>query len=351
MIERLETIESKYNEISEELMNPEVLSDINKTLKLNKELSDLKESYDAYQELKKIDNDIEADRMVIDDPELGEMVKEEIKELEEKREKLLKDIEIMLLPKDPNDGKNVVIEIRGAAGGDEANIFAGDLYRMYTKYAEKQGWKIEVYNEEPGEAGGYSQIEFLVKGDNVYSKLKYESGAHRVQRVPATETQGRVHTSTATVLAMPEAEDFDFKLDMSEIRIDITRSSGCGGQGVNTTDSAVRLTHIPTGTIVYSQTERSQIKNKEKAIKIMQTRLYDLKLKEQEEKLGVERRSKIGTGDRSEKIRTYNYPQNRVTDHRIGFTTKQLDRVMEGAMDEIIEALITEDQTRKLRGE
>ena len=351
MIERLETIESKYNDISKELMNPEVLSDINKTLKLNKELSDLKESYDAYQKLKKIDNDIEADRMVIDDPELGEMVKEEIKDLEEKKEKLLKDIEIMLLPKDPNDGKNVVIEIRGAAGGDEANIFAGDLYRMYSKYAEKQGWKIEVYNEEPGEAGGYSQIEFLVKGDNAYSKLKYESGAHRVQRVPATETQGRVHTSTATVLAMPEAEDFDFKLDMSEIRIDITRSSGCGGQGVNTTDSAVRLTHIPTGTIVYSQTERSQIKNKEKAIKIMQTRLYDLKLKEKEEAEGVERRDKIGTGDRSEKIRTYNYPQNRVTDHRIGFTTKQLDRVMEGAMDEIIDALITEDQNRKLRGE
>ena len=351
MIERLETIEKKYNDITEELMNPDVLSDINKTLKLNKELSDLKESYDAYQLLKKIDNDIEADKMVVDDPELGEMVKEEIKELEEKKEKLLKDIEIMLLPKDPNDGKNVVIEIRGAAGGDEANIFAGDLYRMYSKYAEKQGWKIEVYNEEPGEAGGYSQIEFLVKGDNVYSKLKYESGAHRVQRVPATETQGRVHTSTATVLAMPEAEEVDFKLDMSEIRIDITRSSGCGGQGVNTTDSAVRLTHIPTGIIVYSQTERSQIKNKEKAIKIMQTRLYDLKMKEQEEKLGVERRSKIGTGDRSEKIRTYNYPQNRVTDHRIGFTTKQLDRVMEGAMDEIIEALITEDQTRKLKGD
>ena len=351
MIERLETIEKKYNDITEELMNPDVLSDINKTLKLNKELSDLKESYDAYQLLKKIDNDIEADKMVVDDPELGEMVKEEIKGLEEKKEKLLKDIEIMLLPKDPNDGKNVVIEIRGAAGGDEANIFAGDLYRMYSKYAEKQGWKIEVYNEEPGEAGGYSQIEFLVKGDNVYSKLKYESGAHRVQRVPATETQGRVHTSTATVLAMPEAEEVDFKLDMSEIRIDITRSSGCGGQGVNTTDSAVRLTHIPTGIIVYSQTERSQIKNKENAIKIMQTRLYDLKMKEQEEKLGVERRSKIGTGDRSEKIRTYNYPQNRVTDHRIGFTTKQLDRVMEGAMDEIIEALITEDQTRKLKGD
>ena len=351
MIERLEAIDKNYNDINKELMNPDVLSDIKKTLELNKELAELKEPYDAYQKLKKIDADIESDKMVIDDPELGEMVKEEIKELEEKKEKLLRDIEIMLLPKDPNDGKNVVIEIRGAAGGDEANIFAGDLYRMYTKYAEKQGWKVEVYNEEAGEAGGYSQIEFLIKGDNVYSKLKYESGAHRVQRVPATETQGRVHTSTATVLAMPEAEEFDYKLDMSEIRIDITRSSGCGGQGVNTTDSAVRLTHIPTGTIVYSQTERSQIKNKEKAIKIMQTRLYDLKMKEQEEKMGVERRSKIGTGDRSEKIRTYNYPQNRVTDHRIGFTTKQLDRVMEGAMDEIIEALIIEDQTRKLKGE
>ena len=351
MLERLQTIEDKYNEITKELMSEEVLSDIKKTLELNKELADLKESYDAYQEYKRIENDIIGAKEIINDPDLGEMAKEELSGLEQRKEKLLKDIEIMLLPKDPNDGKNVIIEIRGAAGGDEANIFAGDLYRMYAKYAEKQGFKVEVYNEEPGEAGGYSQIEFLVKGENVYSKLKYESGAHRVQRVPATETQGRVHTSTSTVLVMPEAEEVDFKLDMSEIRVDITRASGCGGQGVNTTDSAVRLTHIPTGTIVYSQTERSQIKNKEKAIKIMQTRLYDLKIKEQEEKLGVERRSKIGTGDRSEKIRTYNYPQNRVTDHRIGFTTKQLDRVMEGAMDEIIEALITEDQTRKLKGE
>ena len=222
---------------------------------------------------------------------------------------------------------------------------------MYTKYAERQGWKIEIYNEEQGEAGGFSQIEFLVKGDSVYSKLKYESGAHRVQRVPATESQGRIHTSTSTVLVMPEAEEIDFKLDMNEVRVDITRSSGCGGQGVNTTDSAVRLTHIPTGIIVYSQTERSQIKNKEKAIKILQTRLYDLKMREYEEEVGAERRTKIGTGDRSEKIRTYNYPQNRVTDHRIGFTTKQLDRVMDGDLDEIIEALITEDQKRKLKEE
>ena len=222
---------------------------------------------------------------------------------------------------------------------------------MYSKYAERQGWRTEVYTEEQGESGGYSQIEFLVKGDNVYSKLKYESGAHRVQRVPETESQGRVHTSTATVLVMPEAEEVDYTLDMNEVRIDITRSSGCGGQGVNTTDSAGRLTHIPTGLVVYSQTERSQIKNKEKAIKILQTRLYNLKMEEREAELGAERKSKIGTGDRSEKIRTYNYPQNRVTDHRIGFTTKQLDRVMEGAMEEIIDALINEDQTRKLRGE
>ena len=351
MIERLEATLEKYQNLEQELTKPEILGDIKKTKEYSKEMASLEEVVNCYKKYKKILEDIEDTKEMTKDPELGEMAKEELKKLEEEKERLDGQLEILLIPKDPNDDKNIVMEIRGAAGGDEANIFAGDLYRMYSKYAEKQGWKIEVYNEEPGEAGGYSQIEFLVKGDNAYSKLKYESGAHRVQRVPATETQGRVHTSTATVLAMPEAEDFDFKLDMSEIRIDITRSSGCGGQGVNTTDSAVRLTHIPTGTIVYSQTERSQIKNKEKAIKIMQTRLYDLKLKEQEEKLGVERRSKIGTGDRSEKIRTYNYPQNRVTDHRIGFTTKQLDRVMEGAMDEIIEALITEDQTRKLRGE
>ena len=351
MIERLEFIKNRYDEISNELTNPEVLKDIKKSMELSKEQAGLEETVAAYNKYKKVLDNIEDAKEMTKDPELGEMAKEELENLQIEKENLEKEIEILLIPKDPNDGKNVIVEIRGAAGGDEANIFAGDLFRMYTKYSEKQGWKIEVYNEEQGEAGGFSQIEFLIKGDNVYSKLKYESGAHRVQRVPATETQGRVHTSTSTVLVMPEAEEVDFKLDMSEVRIDITRSSGCGGQGVNTTDSAVRLTHIPTGIIVYSQTERSQIKNKEKAIKILQTRLYDLKIKEQEKELGAERKNKIGSGDRSEKIRTYNYPQNRVTDHRIGFTTKQLDRVMEGAMDEIIEALITEDQNRKLKGE
>lgn len=351
MLERLENIETRYNELTEELMRPETISDIKKTLELTKEQASLKEAYEAYQEYKKVLNGIEEAKELIKDPELGEFAKEELIALEEQKIDMDKKMEILLLPKDPNDSKNIIMEIRGAAGGDEGNIFAGDLFRMYTKYAEKEGWKIEILNDEEGEAGGYSQIEYMVKGENVYSKLKYESGAHRVQRVPETESQGRVHTSTATVLVMPEAEEVDCELDMQDVRVDITRASGCGGQGVNTTDSAVRLTHIPTGLVVYSQTERSQIKNKEKAIKILKARLYDLKTREAEEALGTERRSKIGTGDRSEKIRTYNYPQNRVTDHRIGFTVKQLDRVMEGELGEIIEALITEDQARKLRGE
>ncbi len=351
MIERLQNIEKKYNELTEELMKPEVLSDIKKTLSLTKEQASLKDAYEAYQKYKKITNDIEEAKEMIKDPEMSEFAREELEENEKKLEELTSQIEILLLPKDPNDDKNVIVEIRGAAGGDEGNIFAGDLFDMYKKLAEKEGWTVEIMEEEKSEAGGYSLISFMVKGNNVYSKLKYESGAHRVQRVPVTETQGRVHTSTATVLVMPEAEEVDFDLDMNEVRIDITRSSGCGGQGVNTTDSAVRLTHIPTGLVVYSQTERSQIKNKEKAIKILKTRLYDLKMQEREKELGEERKSKIGTGDRSEKIRTYNYPQNRVTDHRIGFTLNTLDRIMDGDIDKVIDALITEDQNRKLRGE
>lgn len=351
MIERLQNIENRYNELNEELMKPENISNIKKTLELTKEQANLKEAYEIFQVYKKLISDIESAEELTKDPELGEFAKEELEEYTKQKEELESKIEILLLPKDPNDGKNVIVEIRGAAGGDEGNIFAGDLFEMYKKLAEKEGWKIEVLDEERSEAGGYSLISFMVKGENVYSKLKYESGAHRVQRVPATETQGRVHTSTATVLVMPEAEELDFELDMSEVRIDITRASGCGGQGVNTTDSAVRLTHIPTGIVVYSQTERSQIKNKEKAIKILQTRLFDYYNQQEQEKLGAERKSKIGTGDRSEKIRTYNYPQNRVTDHRIGFTINALDRVMNGDIDKVIEALITEDQNRKLRGE
>ena len=349
MLERLIAIEEKYNELKEELSKPEVLSNIKKTLELTKEQASLKDAYDAYQKYKKIENDLTEAKEMTKDPELGEYAKEEINKLNSEKEELEKQIEVLLLPKDPNDGKNVIVEIRGAAGGDEANIFAGDLYRMYTKYAEKQGWKIEILSEEHSDAGGYPLVEFMVKGDNVYSKLKYESGAHRVQRVPVTETQGRVHTSTATVLVMPEAEEVDVEINPSDLRIDVYRSTGAGGQCVNTTDSAVRITHLPTNTVVTCQNERSQIQNKERAMQMLRTRLYEAKLREQEEKLGSERRSKIGTGDRSEKIRTYNYPQNRVTDHRIGYTTKNLDRVMEGNLEDIIEALITEDQNRKLK--
>ena len=349
MIERLIAIEEKYNELTEELSKPEILSNIKKTLELQKEQASLKEAYDAYQKYKKTESDLEEAKEMTKDPDLGEFAKEEVNRLNQEKENLESQIEIILLPKDPNDGKNVIVEIRGAAGGDEANIFAGDLYRMYIKYAEKQGWKIEVLSEEHSDAGGYPLVEFMVKGDNVYSKLKYESGAHRVQRVPITETQGRVHTSTATVLVMPEAEEVDVEINPSDLRIDVYRSTGAGGQCVNTTDSAVRITHLPTNTVVTCQNERSQIQNKEKAMQMLRTRLYEAKLREQEEKLGTERRSKIGTGDRSEKIRTYNYPQNRVTDHRIGYTTKNLDRVMEGNLEDIIEALITEDQNRKLK--
>ena len=349
MKERLIAIEEKYNELQTELNKPEVISDVKQMLKLNKESADLKEAYDAYQKLKKIESDLEDASEMTKDPELGEFAKEEINRLTEEKTKLESEIEVMLLPKDPNDDKNVIVEIRGAAGGDEANIFAGDLYRMYTKYAEKEGWKIDILSEEHNDAGGFPLVEFMVKGDRVYSKLKYESGAHRVQRVPVTETQGRVHTSTATVLVMPEAEEVDVEINPNDLKIDVYHSGGAGGQSVNTTDSAVRITHLPTGTVVTCQNERSQVQNKEKAMQILRSRIYEAKIREQEEALGSERRSKIGSGDRSEKIRTYNYPQNRVTDHRIGYTTKNLDRVMEGNLEDIIEALITEDQNRKLK--
>lgn len=350
MIERLELIKTRFDELSQELLNPELMSDYNNMKKISKEHSDLEIIVKKYEKLINIENEITGLKSMINDPEMSAIAKTELEENELKKEQLIQEIEVLLIPKDENDGKNIIMEIRGAAGGDEANIFAGDLFRMYSKYAEKNGWKIEINNADEGTSGGFSQIEFSIKGENVYSKLKFESGSHRVQRVPSTETQGRVHTSTATVLVMPEADEFDFELDMSEVRVDVTRSSGCGGQGVNTTDSAVRLTHIPTGIIVYSQTERSQIKNKEKAIKILKTRLYDKKLQEQLETEGETRRNKIGTGDRSEKIRTYNYPQNRVTDHRINFSVMNLDRVTEGNLDEIINALITEDQRMKLEG-
>ena len=352
MIERLEVTLEKYQALEQELTKPEVLSDIKKTREYSKEMSSLEDIVNCYKKYKKVLAGIEEAKEMVKDSEIGEMAKEELKNLEEEKARLDQELEILLIPKDPNDDKNVVMEIRGAAGGDEANIFAGDLFRMYTRYAEKKGFSYQVYNSVEGTAGGFSQIELIIKGQNAYSILKYESGSHRVQRVPVTESNGRLQTSTATVLVMPEAdEDIDIEINPNDLRIDIYRSSGCGGQGVNTTDSAVRITHLPTNTVVTCQNERSQIQNKEQAMKVLKTRLYELEQQKKLEEEGSQRRSKIGTGDRAEKIRTYNYPQNRVTDHRIGYTTKNFDRVMDGDLDDIINALIQEDQKRKLKGE
>lgn len=353
MMERLETIARRYEELTQILMDPSIASDIKKMTEASKEQASLENAYNLYQEYKKILSGIEEAKELMNekDPEIKEMAELELSELEEKKPLIEEKLHLELIPKDPNDNKNVIVEVRGAAGGDEGNIFAGDLYRMYVKYAEAQGWKVEIMEAQESDAGGYALISFMIKGEGAYSKLKFESGSHRVQRVPKTETQGRVHTSTATVLVMPEAEEVDFELNPGDLRIDTYRASGAGGQHINKTDSAVRITHIPTGTVTTSQDGRSQHDNKDKAMRAMRTKLYEMKLREQEEALGSERRNKIGSGDRAEKIRTYNYPQNRVTDHRIGFTLQQLDRIMEGKLDDIIEALINEDQRLKLAGE
>ncbi len=353
MIDRLETIKKRYEEINEILMDPNITSDIKKMTEITKEQANLEVVYQLYLEYIKMEEGIEEAKELLkeSDPDIVEMAKMELEELEPKFEQLTSRIQIELIPKDPNDDKNVIVEIRGAAGGDEGNIFAGDLYRMYSKYAESQNWKTEILEAMEAEAGGFSNISFMVKGDGVYSKLKFESGSHRVQRVPKTETQGRIHTSTATVLVMPEVEDVDIEINPSDLRIDTYRSSGAGGQHVNTTDSAVRITHIPTGVVASSQDGRSQHDNKDKAMKALRAKIFEKVQQEKEAALGAERKNKIGSGDRSEKIRTYNYPQNRVTDHRIGYTIQQLDRVMEGKIDDIITALINEDQRLKMLGE
>ena len=353
MIERLETIARRYEELNEILMDPSIASDIHKMTEASKEQASLETAYQLYQEYKKVLSGIEEAKELMkeNDPEIKEMAELELSELEEKKPHLEEKLHLELIPKDPNDNKNVIVEVRGAAGGDEGNIFAGDLYRMYVKYAESQGWKVEVMETQESEAGGFSLVSFMVKGEGVYSKLKFESGSHRVQRVPKTETQGRVHTSTATVLVMPEAEEVDVEINPGDLRIDTYRASGAGGQHINKTDSAVRITHLPTGIVASSQDGRSQHDNKDKAMRALRARVYEMVQREQEEALGSERRSKIGSGDRSEKIRTYNYPQNRVTDHRIGLTIQQLDRIMDGTVDDGIDALINEDQRLKLLGE
>ena len=353
MIERLEAMKRRLIEIDDLLCQDDIVTNISKMTELNKERATLEEPVEKYNEYCAILQDIEDSKLMEldDDPDIVAFAKENIKELSSKLEPMYEEMKLMLVPKDPNDGKNIVMEIKGAAGGDEANIFAGDLFRMYTRYAEIQGWKIQVLDTTDSEMGGFSNISFMIKGDNVYSKLKFESGVHRVQRVPKTEASGRIHTSTATVLVMPETPEVEIVINPADLQIDTYRSSGAGGQNVNKTESAVRITHIPSGIVVACQVERSQLQNREIAMNLLKARLNAVAQAERDEKLGAERRLKVGSGERSEKIRTYNYPQNRVTDHRIGFTIQKLDRVMEGDLDEIFDALTNADQQDKLEQE
>ncbi len=351
MFDKLESIEQRYNEVLEELSNPDVASDQNSFKKLMKEQSDLTPIVEAYRQYKNDKQTIEDSLEMLDeesDEELKEMAKEELsaakKDLEETEEK----IKVLLLPKDPNDDKNVVVEIRAGAGGDEAALFAAELYRMYCRFAERNGWKTELISLNEMGIGGFKEVVFMINGQGAYSKLKYESGVHRVQRVPVTESGGRIHTSTATVAIMPEAEDVDVEIDMNDCKFDVFRASGNGGQCVNTTDSAVRLTHIPTGIVISCQDEKSQLKNKDKALKVLKARLYDLELQKKQAAEAAERKSQVGTGDRSEKIKTYNFPQGRVTDHRIGFTSYRLENILDGDIFELIDNCIAADQAAKL---
>ncbi|AYW46193.1 peptide chain release factor 1 [Tetragenococcus koreensis] len=349
--DQLQKIEDRYQELGELMSDPDVIADTNRFMKLSKEEADLRETVQVYQRYKKVEEDISEDEEMLSenlDEEMSDLAKEELTELKKEKEELEDQIKILLLPKDPNDDKNIIMEIRGAAGGDEAALFAGDLFNMYQHYAESQGWKVEVMDANITGIGGYKEVIMMITGDRVYSKLKYESGAHRVQRVPETESQGRVHTSTATVVVMPEAEEVELNIDDKEIRTDIYHASGAGGQHVNKTASAVRLTHIPTGIVVAMQDERSQIKNREKAMKVLRARVYDKYQQEAQSEYDASRKSAVGTGDRSERIRTYNFPQNRVTDHRINLTIQQLDKILSGELDEIIDALVLYDQTSKL---
>ncbi|UOQ94970.1 peptide chain release factor 1 [Halobacillus shinanisalinarum] len=351
MIERLQTLEDRYEKLNELLSDPEVISDTNKLREYSKEQSGLQDTVTAYREYKEVAEQLDDAKVMLDDSLDGEMeamVKEEINELSERKTQLEERLKVLMLPSDPNDDKNVIMEVRGAAGGDEAALFAGDLYRMYARYAESQGWKAEVIEANANDVGGYKEIIFMINGDRAYSKMKFENGAHRVQRVPETESGGRIHTSTATVVVMPEAEEVEVEVHDKDIRVDTFASSGPGGQSVNTTMSAVRLTHEPTGIVVSCQDEKSQIKNKEKAMKVLRARVYDKFQQEQQAEFDESRKSAVGTGDRSERIRTYNFPQTRVTDHRIGLTLQKLDQVLQGNMDEILEALLIEEQTKKL---
>ena len=351
LFDRLQMLEDRYEELGELLSDPDVISDTQRFTKLSKEMADLRETVEAYNHYKETLQLIKDDEEMLNDNldvEMSEMVKEELLAAKKTKEELEEQIKILLLPKDPNDDKNIIMEIRGAAGGDEASLFAGDLLTMYTKYAERQGWSIEVIDSTLTEVGGFKEVALLINGNNVYSKLKYESGAHRVQRVPVTESAGRVHTSTATVVVMPESEDVEIEIDSKDIRVDVYRASGAGGQHINKTSSAVRMTHIPTGFVVAMQDQRSQQQNREKAMKILKARVYDFYASKEQDAYDENRKSAVGTGDRSERIRTYNFPQNRVTDHRIGLTLNKLDRVMNGELEDVVDALVLYDQTKAL---
>ena len=350
MLKRLEASVLRLQELDRLLLEQEVLSDRHRYRDLAKERANLEPIVEKYEEFKRVSSNKEDALLMSNDsdPEIAQMGKEEYKALAEKETALIDEMRILMIPKDPNDDKNIIVEIRGAVGGDEADLFAADLFRMYTRYAESQGWKIQMIDENTSGLGGFSLVSFMIKGEGAYSKLKFESGAHRVQRVPKTESQGHIHTSVATVLVMPEAEEVDVVINPNDLQIDTYRSQGAGGQNVNKTESAVRITHIPTGIVVACQVEKSQIQNREIAMNLLRARVLAAKVAEQEERIGNERRLKVGTGERSEKIRTYNYPQNRVTDHRIGLTIQKLDRIMEGELDEIIEALVYADQQERL---
>lgn len=351
MFDRLDDLLARFEEILNELAEPTVANDQARFQKLMKEQSDLQPLVDAYRAYKKAKETIDDSLAMLEeesDEEMREMLKEELSDAKKQVEELEHQLKILLLPKDPNDDKNIMVEIRAGAGGDEAALFAAELYRMYVNYAESMRWKTELVNVNENGIGGFKECVFMVTGQGAYLRFKYESGVHRVQRVPATESGGRIHTSTATVAVMPEAEEVDVKIDMNDCRIDVMRASGNGGQCVNTTDSAVRLTHMPTGIVIYSQTEKSQLQNKEKAFRLLRSKLYDLEMAKQQSAEAEARRSQIGTGDRSEKIRTYNFPQGRVTDHRIKLTLHRLEAVLDGDLDEVINSLIAADQAAKL---
>ncbi|MBW1605848.1 peptide chain release factor 1 [Lactobacillus sp. Sy-1] len=351
IFDRLQAAVDRYDELNELISDPEVIADTPRFMKLSKEEGSLRDLVAAYNKYKQITDAIEEDKAMLEDKlddEMAAMVKDELSDLTQQDEAIEEKIKIMLLPKDPNDDKNIIMEIHGAAGGDEGSLFAADLFSMYSKYAEKQGWKIEVIDKNDTEVGGFKEITLMITGNKVYSKLKYENGAHRVQRIPTTESAGRIHTSTATVGVMPEAEDVDIDIDPKDIRVDVYRSSGAGGQHINKTSSAVRMTHLPTGIVVTMQDQRSQQQNRAKAMQILRARVYDYYQQKETAAYDEQRKNAVGTGDRSERIRTYNYPQNRVTDHRIGLTLNKLDRIMNGDLEEIIDALIISDQAHKL---